>query len=516
MATPSARTKRTPFAPRERLCHLWERACPRSRVASHERCASSSETSNGASRRAQTLRSRDDAIAGKPAPTGVFIRILICCVLALPGLATAAETGIATESWRDVPMPEGFRVVPTPLDGPVFATADGRTVYTWPQHKLRNGYSGEGKGAIECTDEVLTVTAGLMSPYPPGIELPELEQRKSCTELWPPVLAADDAEPVGKWTILERPDGRRQWAFDEQALYLSVRDSRPGDVLGGTTRRFGGDAPAKRVPAQPPWAVPPGFAVKSTSIGRMLTTDENDAVYAYAEDTATSTACTGACLDRFEPVTAPALARPKGDWTLLERSPGVRQWVYRGDPLYTHVHDRESWSQLGSDEPGWSNVFTQHAPAPPESFTVQATIAGNVLADPDGRTIYVYHCGEDSEDQLACDHPETTQVYRLAMCGGGDWERCLEYWPYVEAGPDETSPNRAWRIARIDPRTGRFADEDDADALRVWTYRDRPVYLHGRDERPGDVNGGGTGEWRGQRNGLKAFWLRDDYMGKIL
>jgi len=32
----------------------------------------------------------------------------------------------------------------------------------------------------------------------------------------------------------------------------------------------------------------------------------------------------------------------------------------------------------------------------------------------------------------------------------------------------------------------------------------------------GDVNGDGTGEWRGLRNGLKAFWLRDDYFGGTL
>ena len=86
-------------------------------------------------------------------------------------------------------MPPGFRVESTPLEGPVFADERGRTLYKWPQHKLRNGYSGEAPGTPACYDEVLTVTAGLMSPYPPGIELPEPERRRSCAELWPPVLA---------------------------------------------------------------------------------------------------------------------------------------------------------------------------------------------------------------------------------------------------------------------------------------------------------------------------------------
>ncbi|MCH2099118.1 MAG: hypothetical protein MK142_12075, partial [Pseudomonadales bacterium] len=78
------------------------------------------------------------------------------------------------EAWREVPMPPGFQVVITETEGPLFADAEGRTLYKWPHHKHRNGYSGETPGNPACYDEVITVTAGLMSPYPPGIELPEV------------------------------------------------------------------------------------------------------------------------------------------------------------------------------------------------------------------------------------------------------------------------------------------------------------------------------------------------------
>ncbi len=413
-------------------------------------------------------------------------------------------------------MPPGFQVVVSDLEGPVFATAAGKTLYKWPLQILRNGYSGETPGIPACYEDVLTETAGLMSPYPAGIKLPELDKRQSCADLWPPVVADEDAETIGKWTTIERRDGILQWAFDEQPLYTSVRDMQPGDVLGGTTRNSRGDSPAYRVPLTPPPMLPPGFAIKPTSIGRMLTTDTNQAVYSYAADTESDSACNESCPSRWEPVLAPGLARDQGEWTLLERSPGERQWVFRGKPLYTHVLDTGSWSQEGSDVPGWDNVFTQRAPELPESFKVQLTIAGNVLADANGRTIYRYFCGEDSQDQLNCDHPAETQVYRLAMCGAGSQEKCLEYWPYVVAGADESSPNRTWQIKTIDPMTGRYVAAGEETALRVWTYRDRPVYLFGRDKAPGDVNGGGTGEWRGKRNGLRAFWLRDDFMSGIL
>jgi len=78
------------------------------------------------------------------------------------------------------------------------------------------------------------------------------------------------------------------------------------------------------------------------------------------------------------------------------------------------------------------------------------------------------------------------------------------------------SNSRAWSVINIDPKTGHHAAAEQADAFSVWAYRDRPVYTYGGDQQPGDVNGAGTGEWRAQRNGLKAFWLRDDYMGGTL
>jgi predicted lipoprotein with Yx(FWY)xxD motif len=363
------------------------------------------------------------------------------------------------------------------------------------------------------------VTAGLMSPYPAGIPLPEPEQRRSCAELWPPVFAADDAQPVGDWSIVERGDGRLQWAYREQPLYTSIRDRQPGDTFGGTRRYYGGsgdkpdgDTPAVREPVGPPPLVPAGFRVKTMSLGRMLSTDRNSAVYAFAGDGPQSSACKDSCLHTWQPLEAPVLARALGEWNTFERAPGIRQWTFRGRPLYTYRYESHPWSQEGSDEAGWENVFTQRAPPPPSAFTVQATLAGEVLADSRGRTIYIYRCGEDSADQLACDHPDDTQVYRLAMCGAGDPRRCLRNWPYVLAEEGASSEHRAWRVVSIDPTTGRFADTRDAGALRVWAYRDRPVYTYAGDQKPGDVNGSGIGEWRGKRNGLIAFWLRDDYL----
>ncbi len=338
-----------------------------------------------------------------------FVAAAMLCIFTI-AIAAAQDSGSprVVEAYVSVSMPPGFQVQSTELEGPVFANASGRTLYTWPSHRLRNGYSGETQGNPACYDEVLTVTAGLMSPYPPGILLPELDQRPSCTDLWPPVLADDDAEPVGKWTIVDRRDGSRQWTYDEQPIYTSVRDAAAGEVMGGTTRRFGGDSPAYRVPLGPPPMIPPGFAIKTTTTGRLLTTDKNFSVYAYGEDTSTVSMCDAECARTWIPVSAPAMAREQGEWSIIERSPGVRQWAFRENPLYTYVLDSRSWSLEGSDIPGWSNVYTQLAPSLPDNFTLQDTLVGQVLADARGMTIYTYICGDDSADQLSCDHPADT------------------------------------------------------------------------------------------------------------
>lgn len=429
--------------------------------------------------------------------------------------------GATTEQWRDVPMPPGFRVHPTELDGPVFTDERGRTLYMWPQRVLRNGYSGETPGKPACFDRVRTVTAGLMSPYPPGIRLPELDNRPSCTDLWPPAIADEGSTPVGDWTLVDRPDGQRQWMYKEQPLYTSVRDAQAGEVYGGSTRRRTGgsvdrDSPVYRVPIGPPTLLPPGFAVKTTAAGRMLGTDSSYAVYAFDADSPDRIACRDACLEKWTPVLAAELSRPIGEWSIVARDPGVRQWAFRGKPLYTYRLEarlsRQNWKQTGSDEPGWRNVFTQKAPQAPAEFTVQPTLSGEVLADARGRTLYEYRCADDSQDQLSCNHPEDTQVYRLAICGGGDASLCQKRWPYVAAADSAVSLSNTWKVRWINPSTGRYTGEEAPGALRIWTYRDRPIYTYYLDERPGDIHGAGIGEWRGKRNGLLAMWVRNDLM----
>ena len=53
-----------------------------------------------------------------------------------------------------------------------------------------------------------------------------------CAKNWPPFTAAADAKPEGEWTIVERTDGSKMWAYEGKPLYLYIEDKKAGDMTG--------------------------------------------------------------------------------------------------------------------------------------------------------------------------------------------------------------------------------------------------------------------------------------------
>jgi predicted lipoprotein with Yx(FWY)xxD motif len=59
--------------------------------------------------------------------------------------------------------------------------------------------------------------------------------RSNCTAQcalgWPPLKVSARAKPVGRWTVILRPDGVKQWAFDRKPVYINAHD-REGVTTG--------------------------------------------------------------------------------------------------------------------------------------------------------------------------------------------------------------------------------------------------------------------------------------------
>ena len=76
-----------------------------------------------------------------------------------------------------------------------------------------------------------------------------------------------------------------------------------------------------------------------TSKGKALVDGKGMTLYIFDKDTAGKSNCNGQCATNWPPLTAAADAKPSGDWTVVTRDDGSKQWAYKGKPLYTFHKD---------------------------------------------------------------------------------------------------------------------------------------------------------------------------------
>jgi len=74
-------------------------------------------------------------------------------------------------------------------------------------------------------------------------------------------------------------------------------------------------------------------------------------LYTFDRDTAGSgkSACNGPCATLWPPLPATASDQPSGDWTVVVRDDGSRQWAYKGKPLYYYQNDKQAGDRTGDN-----------------------------------------------------------------------------------------------------------------------------------------------------------------------
>jgi predicted lipoprotein with Yx(FWY)xxD motif len=87
--------------------------------------------------------------------------------------------------------------------------------------------------------------------------------------------------------------------------------------------------------------------VVETSEGKWLVDAKGMTLYVFDEDTADKSNCNGRCAENWPPLMAPADAQASGDWTVVTRDDGAKQWAYKGKPLYTWVEDQKPGDATG-------------------------------------------------------------------------------------------------------------------------------------------------------------------------
>jgi predicted lipoprotein with Yx(FWY)xxD motif len=97
-------------------------------------------------------------------------------------------------------------------------------------------------------------------------------------------------------------------------------------------------------------AQPPGLkdanGAKADAKGHALYTYDNDTMKGMSH-------CEGRCAEAWPPLVAEANAKASGDWTVISRGGGVKQWAYKDKPVYLFARDKAGEAGTGESVPNW-------------------------------------------------------------------------------------------------------------------------------------------------------------------
>ncbi len=332
-----------------------------------------------------------------------------------------------------------------PATGTAYADAKGMTLYIYDQD------TEAGKSA--CTGD--------------------------CAKAWPALAAPANAAPFGDWTVVTRDDGSKQWALMGHPLYTSAKDKKLGDGDGNGVDGAWHIAVFKPAEGH---KLPDGVGLQelANASGEALLNDQSMPLYVYDGDlSAGKPTCTAApCTDHWTPYEAAQIAKPIGDFTVIDRGDGMFQWAYQGRPLYSYDGDADSGDANGNGVDGrWHVALVRRNFIPPGVKLARNHFGGDSFATDTGMTLYVRDrvVGTNTGHNLRTGSRGNPIVGHILGAKSCDAE-CAKTWKPLVAAPD-AEPSGYWEIVMRD------------DGTRQWTYRGYAVYSYAGDQKSGDMRG---------------------------
>ncbi|MGE4065029.1 MAG: hypothetical protein AB7E79_16815 [Rhodospirillaceae bacterium] len=189
----------------------------------------------------------------------------------------------------------------------------------------------------------------------------------ACRSLWRPVAAPRLAKSTGDFSAVMRDDGINQWTYKGRALFSYNDDYSEGDAFGMNVDKRFSVAAYKRY-----WNPPTVTTQRTSQMGIVLATAEGKSLYrrsnyifqsggghslkrgdpirpAVGRDLGADPRCKSEC-DKWHPFLAPADAQPWGDWSVVTRPDGKKQWTHRGFALWTFDGDKAPGDLNGNDK----------------------------------------------------------------------------------------------------------------------------------------------------------------------
>lgn len=99
-----------------------------------------------------------------------------------------------------------------------------------------------------------------------------------------------------------------------------------------------------------------GPATPAMAEGGVLVNSAGMTLYTFDADPANTgkSTCNGPCAANWPPLMATGDAAPSGDWSIVTRDDGAKQWAYKGKPLYLWAKDQKPGDRTGD---GVKNVW---------------------------------------------------------------------------------------------------------------------------------------------------------------
>ena len=96
-----------------------------------------------------------------------------------------------------------------------------------------------------------------------------------------------------------------------------------------------------------------GMPAGVKEMGGMLTDSNGMTLYTFDRDTTPNkSSCNGPCLTNWPALVAAGGAKDTGEWTVITRDDGAKQWAYKGKPLYTFIQDKKAGDMTGEGRGG--------------------------------------------------------------------------------------------------------------------------------------------------------------------
>lgn len=196
--------------------------------------------------------------------------------------------------------------------------------------------------------------------------------------------------------------------------------------------------------------------------------------------------CTAECAAEFPPLVAPGDAEASGDWSILQRQDGTRQWVYQSQPLHTWSKEQvpgEVATNVGLKETANSKLAQVATEAgdllPPDGWKVVRFTPAATRTLPVGIEIRLVYAAQ----AVALTDAEGHTLYVFDGSGGEACatDACGRQWDSVVA-------------PAIAKGVGDFTVVARPDGTNQWAYKQQPLFTYDGDKLPGDAHGAGLRE----------------------